>query len=193
MTPNKIYAGDTLEFTKSVPEYLPSDGWTLKMRFAPRFTSPSQSPITLTADVSGSDYLLQAGISVTSTWVPGIYGWYTWVEKPGARVTLEGTQHQGELTVMPDPATLAQGADTRSAARKAYDDAIAARASYAASGNAGVAEYQIGDRRMRFKSPAELNEMINRLAVEVAREKRAEALGRGLPDPSRVYVRAARV
>lgn len=193
MTPNQIVAGDTLDYLVSVPDYPPADGWTLRQRLVPRFSSPAQSPITLSAVTSGTDYAIQEAPSTTAAWAAGAYGWHTWVEKTGARVTLEGTQYQGELTVLPDPATLAQGADTRSQARKAYDDALAARAAFAAGGNAGVAEYQIGDRRMKFKNPAELDQLINQLARAVADEKRTEAIAKGLPDPRKVYVRAGRV
>ena len=196
--PNRLYAGDSIEFGINVPDYPPADGWMLVQRLVPRFASPAQSSIALTAAANGTvggvayDYVLTATPAATAAWAPGAYGWHTYVTKAGARQVLEGTQYSGELTVLPDPATLAQGADTRSPARKAYDDALAARAAYAASGHATVAEYQIGDRRMKFKNPAELEQIIGQLAIEVAREKRAQALAQGLPDPRRVYVRAGR-
>ena len=196
--PNRIYAGDSVEFGVNVPDYLPADGWTLVQRLVPRFASPAQSPIALTAAANGTvdgvayDYVITATPVTTAAWVAGAYGWHTYVTKSGARQVLEGTQYSGEASVLPDPATLAQGADTRSPARKAYDDALAARAAYAASGHATVAEYQIGDRRMKFKNPAELEQIIGQLAIEVAREKRAQALAQGLPDPRKVYVRAGR-
>lgn len=198
--PNRIYAGDTLEFGVNVDDYPPGDGWTLKMRLVPRFTTPAQSPIDLTAtsgplliDGETFDYVFSVTPATTAAWKPGAYGWHSWVQKAGARQVLEGTQHKGELTVRADPATLTQGIDTRSAARKAYDDAIAARAAYAASGQASVAEYTIGDRRMAFKSPADLQILIDQLAREVAREQRAEELAAGLPDRRKIYVRAGRV
>lgn len=198
--PNRLYAGDTLEFGVNVADYPPSDGWTLKLRLVPRFASPTQAPIDITASsgpvtVDGEtfDYAVTVTPATTAAWKAGAYGWHSWVEKAGARQVLEGTQHKGELTVLPDPATLTQGVDTRSQARKAYDDALAARAAYVASGQTGVAEYTIGDRRMSFKTPADLQALIEQLAIEVAREQRAEKLAAGLPDPRKVYVRAGRV
>jgi hypothetical protein len=196
--PNRLYAGDSVEFGINVADYLPADGWTLVQRLVPRFASPAQSPIALTATANGTvdgtvyDYVITATPVTTAAWVAGAYGWHTYVTRSGARQVLEGTQYSGELTVLPDPATLAQGSDTRSSARKAYDDALAARAAMASGGNAGVAEYQIGERRMKFKNPAELEQMIGQLAIEVAREKRAQAIAQGLPDPRKVYVRAVR-
>ena len=157
-----------------------------------------QSPITLTAAPDGTvdgtayDYVITATPTTTAAWAAGAYGWHTYVTKSGARQVLEGTQYSGELTILPDPATIAQGADTRSPARKALDDALAARAAYAAGGNSAVAEYSIGDRRMKFKTPAELEQLIGQLKIEVARESRAQALAQGLPDPRKVFVRAGR-
>jgi hypothetical protein len=60
----KLIAGDSLDFTTSVASYPATDGWTLKYVLAPRFTTPAQSPITLTAatyEVTG--YRVQVGPS----------------------------------------------------------------------------------------------------------------------------------
>lgn len=192
---NRLYAGDTLAFGVDVPDYLPADGWTLKMRFTPRFTG--QDPIVITAspdaelDGVAYDYVFTVEPTVTVDWKAGAYGWASWVEKAGARQVLQGTQHQGELTVLPDPATIAAGTDTRSPARKALDDAMAAQRSYLAS-RATVASYTIGDRSMTFHKPTDFVTLISQLQIEVARERRREALAAGEPDPRKIYVRACR-
>lgn len=186
---NRLYAGDTLEFGVNVPSYLPADGWTLKMRYAPRFTTPAQAPIDVTATpgpvtIGGVsyDYAIQVTPTATSAWQAGAYGWHSWVEKAGARVTLEGTQFQGELTVLADPAALAAGADTRSQARKVVDDLrawMAALAVDGASSGTAVIERRIGDRMVKFASADEawtgIQKMLNywerRLEAEIAREQ----------------------
>jgi hypothetical protein len=194
---NRLYAGDTLEFGLDVPDYPPEDNWTLKMRLVPRFTSPAQDAIVLTAvtevliDGVSHHYTIQVPPSTTAAWVPGAYGWHSWVEKLGARVTLEGARYSGELTVLPDPATSAVGTDFRTPTRKAYDDAVAAQRTYLAS-KATVASYTIGDRSMTFHKPSDFVSLINNLALEVRREQRREALAAGLPDPRKIYVRACR-
>ena len=187
--PNRLHAGDTLDFTVSVPDYPPAAGWTLKLRLVAR--AQGGQTATITASAEGDLYRLQAGPSTTANWPAGAYGWHTWVEKVGARVTLEGTQYQGELTVLPDPSAIAAGTDTRSQARKALDDALAAQAAYVAS-KAVVAEYTIGERRMKFHSAGDLAALISRLRIDVAREQRAEAIAKGLADPRKVIVRAVR-
>lgn len=175
--PNRLYAGDTLEFGLNVLDYPPADGWTLKMRFAPRFTTPTQAAIDITAavgpvTVDGEvfDFAVQVTPATTATWKAGAYGWHSWVEKAGARQTLEGTQYQGELTVLADPATLAQGADTRSAARKALDDALAALAAWSPT----YREHTIGDRTVKFNAVADVRAVVqfwqNKVDAEIAAE-----------------------
>jgi hypothetical protein len=164
MIVNRLYAGDTLNFGVNVADYPPADGWTLKMRYTPRFAAPVMAPVTLVAltgpvDVDGAlyDYAIQASPTVTADWVPGHYGWASWVERSGARQVLQGTQFQGELHVLPDPASIAQGTDTRSSAQQALDqcdDALAnASARSANASTSGVpVEYRIADRMMKYET-----------------------------------------
>jgi hypothetical protein len=42
-------AGDTLDMQVTVPDYPSTDGWTLKYRLTPRFSTPTQAPIDITA------------------------------------------------------------------------------------------------------------------------------------------------
>ena len=49
----EIIAGDTLDFSVTVPDYPATDGWTLKYRLTPQFSTPTQAPIVLT-DVATS-------------------------------------------------------------------------------------------------------------------------------------------
>lgn len=214
--PNRIYAGDTVEFGVNVPDYLPEDDWTLKLRIAPRFTSPVQAAVTLTAtdgpyeiDDESFDYAITASPSTTENWAAGQYAFAFWVEKAGARVTLEGTQYQGELTILQNVATMGatQGVDMRSQAQKALDyaqqalaDAQQRAATIGTSTASGaVVEYRIGDRMVKYSNAQEAQQavttllaVISHLKWEVKREKRAEALAKGLPDPRKTYVRMER-
>jgi len=209
MITNRLYVGDTLNFGVNVPDYPPADGWTLKMRYTPRFTAPVQTPITIVAqlgpiDVDGElyDYAIQAAPTTTADWIPGLYGWASWVEKSGARQVLQGTQFQGELTVLPDPATIAQGADTRSVAQKALDDCTAALANAAVrAANAGTSsvpvEYRIGDRMMKYDTANEAQQSLltarNAWQLIVNREYRKQCAETGLPDPRIIHTRINRV
>jgi hypothetical protein len=186
----KLIAGDSLAFTTTVPDYPATDGWTLKFRLIPRFTSPVQAPITLTATTyETTGYRVDVGASTTSGWAPGAYSWASWVEQTGQRVTVE---QGGELTVAPDPGAAAQGTDVRSDSQRALDNARTALAAYTQS-NGNVAEYEIAGRRMRFSSAADIVKLINHLQGEVVRERRAASIAAGLGNPSRIGVRLSRV
>lgn len=186
----KLIAGDSLDFATTVAEYPATDGWVLKYVLVPRFTTPAQAAITLTATTyETSRYRVQVTPATTADWEPGAYSWSSYVEQTGKRVTLE----QGaELTVAPDPTTMAVGTDLRSDAAKALASAEAALVSYTAS-NGAVQEYAINGRRMTFRSADDITALIKHLQGKVVREQRAAAHLAGHANPSRFGVRLARV
>jgi hypothetical protein len=181
-------AGDTLDFTVEVPDYPASDGWTLKYRLTPRFTSPVQAPIPLeaTANADGERYDIEAGPGTTAAWEAGAYTWARWVEKAGARQTLD---ESGQLEVKADPALTAQGYDARSHARKMLDAINAAMEAF----SIGVKQYTIGSRSMTKQDIPELLTLRDRYRAEVANEEAAAKVAAGLPNPRNVGIRFNRV
>lgn len=185
-----IIAGDSLDFASDVPGYPATDGWTLKYVLVPRFSTPAQSPITLTAATyETTRYRVQVDPTVTEDWTPGIYTWSNYVEQAGQRITRE---YGSELTVAANPATMAAGTDQRSDAVKALASAKAALTAYTAN-NGAVQEYAINGRRMTFRSADDITALIKHLQGEVVREQRAAAHLAGQANPSRFGVRLARV
>ena len=179
-----LIAGDSLNFETTVPAYPPSGGWTAKIRLVPR---AGGTPIVITGTtVSGADrFAFQVGPGVTATWPAGVYGWALWVERAGERYT----QESGQITVRPDPAALAGGTDTRTAAAKALDDLRAAWAAWCASGSFTAGSYSIGGRTMQYRSIAELRAAIAAAERDVEAEKRAERIAAGLGGRTRFVVR----
>ena len=139
----ELIAGDTLDFIDSVPEYPPADGWTLKYQLVPRFTTPTQVPITLTASTSGSDYRVQEAAGVTATWKPGAYAWARWVEKAGP---IRQSLGSGQVVIKTDPAAAVQGYDGRSHARKVLESINAVLEGRATQDQE---EYTIGSRSLK--------------------------------------------
>lgn len=185
---SKLIAGDNLDFVTRVAAYPATDGWTLKYRLVPRFTSPTQAPIEVTAvTYDTTAYRVQVSPSTTANWAAGTYGWASWVEQSGQRITLE---QGGELTIAPDPGTATQGTDVRSPAVQALEAVNAILLNKATSGQQG---YRIGDRELRSYPLPELLVLRSQLQAEVVREQRAAALAAGRPNPSRFGVRLARV
>lgn len=182
-----LIAGDTLDFTVSVPAYPATGGWTLKYRLTPRFATPVQAPVVLTAttNANGVDYNVQSAPAVTVLWAAGLYAWARWVEKTGARQTLD---ESGELLVKPDPSATVQGYDGRSQAAKAVEDLLTIKATFQSTGRL-VESYTIGTRSMTFKNSADLEKELRFWQVQLAKENTAANIARGLGNPRRAYVR----
>lgn len=198
MMPDQVYAGDTLEFTLSVADYPPSDGWSLKYRFTPRFTTPAQAPIEVVASVSGDEYSVLVGPSETAGWAPGAYNWARWVYKTGARQVLDDLQSRGQLQILPDPATAQQGSDNRTQAQKVLEDLKAAFADAAVrakdSASAGLpVEYRIGDRMVKYDNldvaMSGLLKAIRTAELDLERETDAARIARGLATRRTIRVR----
>lgn len=183
----ELVAGDTLDFTVEVPDYPATDGWTLKYRLTPRFTTPTQTPIVLTASTNadGTRYDVQAAPVTTAAWTAGYYTWARWVEKAGARQTLD---ESGQLQIKADPSSTAQGFDARSQARKAVDDLRAAMATFQAT-SGRVKSYTIGTRSMEFETSAEILKMLHFWENELRREESAERLRAGTQMGNKLHVR----
>ena len=190
-----VIAGDTLDFEVSVPDYPNTDGWTLKYRLTPRFSSPVQAPVGLTASANADgSYQVQAGPATTAAWAAGYYSVARWVEKSGARQTLTGLLGAelggpiGQLKVYADPALTAQGFDSRSQARKAVDDLKAAMATFQSTGGK-VKSYSIGSRQMEFESSAEIVQLLDFWRRQLDNEEAAATLAAGLGNPRTIGLR----
>jgi hypothetical protein len=184
---DELIAGDTLDFLDSVPEYPPADGWTLKYRLVPRFTTPTQTPIDITATTSGTDYRVQAAAGITTSWVAGFYTWSRWVEKAGP---IRQSLGDGQLEVKANPATAAQGYDGRSHARKVLD---AINAVLEGRATKDQQEYAIGSRSLKRTPIADLLVLRDRYVAAVASEEAAAKIAAGLPNPRNVGIRFNRI
>ena len=183
----ELIAGDTLSFLDSVPEYPPADGWTLKYRLVPRFTTPVQAPITLTAITEGTDYRVQEAAGATAVWAPGSYTWSRWVEKAGP---IRQSLGDGQIQIKTNPATAAQGYDGRSHARKVLESINAVLEGRATQDQE---EYTIGSRSLKRTPIADLLVLRDRYVAAVANEDAAAAVASGLPNPRNVGIRFNRV
>jgi len=170
----KHVAGDTLDFNVSVPAYPASAGWTLKYSLTPRFTTPTQAVITLTAasNADGISYDVQSTPATTAAWAAGFYTWARWVEKSGARQTLD---ESGQIQIKADPATQVAGYDSRSHPRKMLDAIEASLEGRASSSQIELISYTIGSRS-QSRDPKVLSELRSKYRREVSSEA-ATALG----------------
>lgn len=190
---NQLHVGDTWSFTVDGGEY-EAGTWTLTLWLVPRFSTPTQAVIEITSVPDSEDptlHLFAQDPAVTATYKAGMYSYYTTASDGTDRFTLDASEWSGEVELLADPSALAQGHDGRSDAAKALDDARAAYYTWVGS-NGHIKEYEINGRRMVYGSAGDIAKHIQALEMEVARERRAEAIRRGLADPRKVYVRTYR-
>lgn len=183
MQQTRIVAGDTLNYGRAVPGYLPSEGWQLRYRLTPR--AQGGTPISFAALADGDEFLVRVGPATTAQWIPGAYSWDSWVQRVdgNGNVVERYTVAQGQLEVLPNPATLTAGTDTRTAAQRALDDARTALYQW----NPAVKRYRIGEREREFNSVAEIARLITELERQVERE--AQLSGRGERLGRRIFTR----
>lgn len=168
LQPDRIYAGDSINFLTETAGYSAADGWQLKYRLVP--VSASASAITLASSAEGSSHRIQASAAVTAGWTVGDYAWSSWVEL-GAEVYTIST---GRLSVIADPRTAAAGTDLRTHAERmleAIEATLEGRATIAQQ------ELEINGRRMRYWPAAELLTLRDRYQAEVRRQRAAAGGG----------------
>lgn len=164
---NLLTAGDTLDFTTSVPEYPSSAGWTLKYRLAPRVAGTA---IDLTASAESDGYRVQVAAASTIGWAAGFYTWTAYVEKAAERYTVG----RGQLEIRAASTTLAAGSDGRTHARKVLDaieSVIEGRATL------DQQEYAIAGRSLKRMAIDELMRFRRIYQSEVKAEELAAGIG----------------
>lgn len=178
--PAALYVGDTLDFTSSgLTDYPASQGWTLKVRLAPRAAGTT---IDLTASADGDDHHFAVAASSTAGYVAGWYTYTAYAEKASERYTVQ----RGQIQVKPASAAIAAGTDTRSHARKVLD---AIEAVIEGRATVDQQEYAIGNRSLKRMEISELLKLRQVYRNEVAGEEAADRLAAGLGTARKVQVR----
>lgn len=179
--PTEFRAGETVQWTKSVPDYTYADGWRLTYYLR----GPVPLSIATTADTDGRGFAVTIDAATTAALQPGSY----WLE---GRVVLAGASYsigpRISITILPDFTSEEQtGAafDGRSHARKCRD---ALRAIIEGTAGNLVINYTIfGERNVQLMSVAERLELLNYYESRVAEEEKRDAINRG--ERTGVYIR----
>ena len=185
MLQQELVAGDTLNFLTSTPGYSAADGWVLNFRLVPR--TAGNAVLALSSTAEGESHRTQASAATTGSWAADNYSWSAWVARAGESFTLQ----RGEITVRPDPRTLAAGVDGRSLARKTVDDLLAARSEWART-QGRTRRYKIADREREFNTAAELDAELRFWTAQLQAEDTAARLASGLRPKNRILTRFVR-
>lgn len=174
--PTALIAGDTAKWLRSLPDYLPADGWTLTYTLL-----NADGKITIVTSASADGHLVNVPAATTAIWSAGEYAWRAQVvNTTGDAYTIGG----GTITVQ--PAFSASTLDSRSHARKTLANIEAYLEN---ANNLTAARYQIAGRELWRISITDQLMLRDRYRAEVAREDAAANVARGLPDKRRIMVR----
>jgi hypothetical protein len=177
----ELVAGDSLSFYTTVSSFPPSAGWVLNYRLVPQ--NAAQQVIDLVAADAGEQFRAYASATATESWQPGVYSWTSWVEMEISGQVERYTLENGQITILPNPRTVAAGHDNRSPWRKALEDAQAALRAWTPTRR----RYKIGEREMEFNSAADVIKHIKYLEVQVLQED--INAGRATAPARRIYTR----
>jgi hypothetical protein len=106
--PNIITAGDTIQWSRSFPDYPSASGWVLK------YALRGPSVIDITADASQQVIVLA---STSSAWVAGVYSVQGYVVKGAEQHTI----YSGTMIIRPNLINVSGIYDGRSHARRVLD------------------------------------------------------------------------
>ena len=179
--PTVIRAGDSVSWSRELPDFSVADGWALKYRIL----FPSSAAAAINTTGLGTTHSVELASTDTAGYAAGTATLVAWVENAGTgeRETLESLQ----ITVLPDLIAAANH-DGRTENQIALAAAKAALADYVSSGRAHVQRYTIGNREFWFREVKDIQALITHYEAEVSKERAALAILSG-GSPGRVCVR----
>lgn len=167
--PNRLTAGDTWTWKKSLSDFLPSDGWVLTYALV-----NSSLQISITATDSNDDHLVEVIASTTAGYPPGKYDWQSYVTKSA---TSERYQvESGIIEVLQNFAVSSGGYDNRSFAKKMVD---AIEAILPTANSLEVISISIDGRAYSYPDMASLNENYDFWFAKYRAEERKAGRGKG--------------
>ena len=187
-------AFDSANYPTTVPEILTAgDRWAWKKTdltdYGTGFTLTYEltingggTPITLTATLSGTEYLIEVAAATTAGYAAGDYSW-------SALITRDSDSERdrvaaGTLTIAPDPAI--STADPRTHARVTLD---AIEAVIEKRATKDQESYSIAGRSLSRMNIADLLTFRDQYRSEVKREEDAEKIAKGLGTGKNIKVR----
>lgn len=174
--PQSFTAGDTVKWTKSLPDYPASQGWTLTY-----YAIEKNHKFSVVATASGNDFAITIPATTSDDFVVGHYFWEAQVTKAGERFTIE----RGTFDVLTNIAAQ-NNWDGRSHARKTLD---AIEAVIEGRASTDQQEYSIGNRSLKRTPIADLIVLADKYRAMVNAEENAEAIAQGRGAKNRILVR----
>lgn len=161
--PAKLRAGETLQFTKHVPDYPATNGWQINYSLR----GSASTKIDFSSTASGIDHSVAVAFAITAQWLPGIYsGVGIITDTVTAKVIWTG-----QIEILPNLAAMDGGTDTRTPNRIALDNV---RAALAGRASATILKSEVEGTTLERIPHAELIRLESYLAVKVRNEEIAD-------------------
>jgi len=177
--PAVITAGDTITWSRSLPDYPASGGWVLT------YALRGPAAINIVAVASGSDHLVSVPSAVSSLYLAGLYAVQGYVTNGTDRVTI----FSGPVTIKPDLVTAVAGYDGRSHVKKTLDSIEAVIEGRAGKGDQ---ELTIDGTRLVKMTATELLELRARYKNEYRKELQAGRVAQGKNSGRKIVTRFKR-
>lgn len=178
--PARLTAGDSWSWDREIPGR-PGPTWSAIYYFR---DAAGDGRLEVPASATGETFTASRTSAQTAAVAPGAWYWTLVVTDGVERFTVD----QGEVTVLPDPAT-SGGYDPRSYYQKLLD---AVRAVLADTATHDQASYSIAGRSLSRIPRSELLALESTLKWQVANEKARDRVRKGLRNPRNVGVRFVR-
>lgn len=179
--PERVAAGDRLQWTRKDLSDFPATSWTLTYYL--RSDKPGgQIDITATAD--GVYFSVDVSPTTSANYIPGIYYWSAFVSKSGDRKLVA----QGKIELITNPTDIAIPVDGRSHARRTLDAINAVIENRATTDQQAYAFQAIG-RSVTRMPIADLLKFRDYYYAIVKSEDEAMAISRGQGTGRNILVR----
>ncbi len=175
--PRSFFAGDTVKWTVSAPDYLPSDGWSLDVNL----TNSAENHNVTSTDNSDGLHLVTFSAALTAAITAGDYRLSIAAVKSGERYTIETSS----VTVRPN---LTSAADARTHVKKTLD---AIEAYLEDPNNLRAAAYSISGRSLNRIPMTEVIALHSRYRKLWRDEKNADRINSGQKPRRRLLTRMA--
>jgi hypothetical protein len=177
--PEKITAGDSIAWKKTLADYPANDGWVLSYAL-----TKTGEQITFNASADGADHLVELDTTDTTAWAAGQYSFQAYATK--AATTERKTVDQGIIEIIANLAAEAGGLDARPHCFIMRDALQALSEGKATTDQLSLS---INNRSISMLSPSEVREWLatyETLCVNHMRQLRAD---RGKPTGQQVKAR----
>jgi hypothetical protein len=177
--PSEFVAGDRWAWKRTDLSADYGSGYTLSYELT---LSTGAAPITLTATLSGDEYLMEIAAATTAAYTAGNYQWVSLItrDSDSERIRIG----YGTLEVKPDPAV--STADNRTHAATVLDSIEAVIEGRASKDQES---YSIAGRSLSRTPIPELLILRDRYKAEVKREEQAEKVRQGMNTGNQILVR----